>query len=212
MKLVDMTCTGCGANVTVDPALKVATCTVCGKTMLISRSGEYGVGYDRERGRIQAQLDMEQAWKEEREEKLRKEEEERRRRQQQVEMDRIRHQLNKICIAESVICFFFLVSPIVLTDSVSQGWIRFFAGFVQLGLIAFITFFFTKDKYFGKIVLSCLICAVLTIVTSVFSGAVIWFVIFNVIKLIWMMRVERVRYSWKEIADRVVGKKQDSPS
>ena len=103
MKLVDMTCTGCGANVTVDSALKVATCTVCGKKMLISRDGEYGAGYDREMGRIQAQLDMEQAWKEEREEKLRKEEEERRRRQEQAEMDRIRHQLNKICIAEAVI-------------------------------------------------------------------------------------------------------------
>ena len=36
MKLVDMTCTGCGANVTVDSAVKVATCTVCGKQMLIS--------------------------------------------------------------------------------------------------------------------------------------------------------------------------------
>ena len=56
MKLVDMTCTGCGANVTVDSALKVATCTVCGKKMLISRSGEYGAGYDREMGRIQSQL------------------------------------------------------------------------------------------------------------------------------------------------------------
>lgn len=212
MKLVDMTCTGCGANVTVDSALKVATCTVCGKKMLISRDGEYGAGYDREMGRIQAQLDMEQAWKEEREEKLRKEEEERRRRQEQAEMDRIRHQLNKICIAEAVICFLFLASPIVLSDSVTQGWIRFFAGFVQLGLIAFVTLFFTKDKYFGKIVLSCLLCAVLTVVTTFFASAVIWFVIFNVIKLIWMMRVERVRYSWKEIAGQVVGKKQDTPS
>ena len=113
MKLIDMTCTGCGANVTVDSALKVATCTVCGKKMLISRSGEYGAGYDREMGRIQAQLDMEQAWKEEREEKLRKEEEEKKRRMEQAEMDRIRHQLNKICIAEAVICFLFLASPIV---------------------------------------------------------------------------------------------------
>ena len=36
--------------------------------------------------------------------------------------------------------------------------------------------------------------------------------IYYVIKLIWMMRVERVRYSWKEIAGQVVGKKQDTPS
>ena len=65
MKLVDMTCTGCGANVTVDSAVKVATCTVCGKQMLISRSGDYGEGYDREIGRIQAQRDMEETWKKE---------------------------------------------------------------------------------------------------------------------------------------------------
>ncbi len=207
MKLVDMTCTGCGANVTVDPALKVATCTICGKQMLISHSGEFGEGYDREMGRIQAQRDMEAGWKQEREEKLRREEEEKKRKAEQQEMDRIRRQLNKICIAESIICIVFMLSPIVVNDGVSVTWIRFGAAFVQLALIALVTFFFTKDKYFGKVVLACVICAILSIGTTFLASAVIWFVIFNFIKLIWMMRVERVRYSWKEIAGQVVGKK-----
>ena len=207
MKLVDMTCTGCGANVTVDPAVKVATCTICGKQMLISHSGEFGEGYDREMGRIQAQRDMEAGWKQEREEKLRREEEEKKRKAEQQEMDRIRRQLNKICIAETIICVVFMLSPIVVNDGVSVTWIRFGAAFVQLALIALVTFFFTKDKYFGKVVLACVICAILSIGTTFLASAVIWFVIFNFIKLIWMMRVERVRYSWKEIAGQVVGKK-----
>ena len=207
MKLVDMTCTGCGANVTVDPAVKVATCTICGKQMLISHSGEFGEGYDREMGRIQAQRDMEAGWKQEREEKLRREEEEKKRKAEQQEMDRIRRQLNKICIAETIICVVFMLSPIVVNDGVSVTWIRFGAAFVQLALIALVTFFFTKDKYFGKVVLACVICAVLSIGTTFLASAVIWFVIFNFIKLVWMMRVERVRYSWKEIAGQVVGKK-----
>ena len=79
MKLVDMTCTGCGANVQVDAAVKVATCTVCGKQMLISHSGEYGAGYEAEMGRIQAQRDAEESWKREREERIRKEQEEKKR-------------------------------------------------------------------------------------------------------------------------------------
>ena len=123
------------------------------------------------------------------------------------EMDRIRRQLNKICIAETIICVVFMLSPIVVNDGVSVTWIRFGAAFVQLALIALVTFFFTKDKYFGKVVLACVICAVLSIGTTFLASAVIWFVIFNFIKLVWMMRVERVRYSWKEIAGQVVGKK-----
>ncbi|MBO4926871.1 MAG: hypothetical protein J5379_01280 [Clostridiales bacterium] len=208
MKLVDMTCTGCGANVRVDAAVKVATCTVCGKQMLISHSGEFGEGYEKEMGRIQAQRDAEEAWKKEREEKIRLQEEEKKRKAQQKEMDRIRKQLQKICIAETVICVLFLVSPIVARDGVSVTWVRFGSAFIQLGLVAAVTMFFTKDKYFGKVVLACLCGAVLSIATTFLASAVIWFVIFNVLKLIWMMRVERVRYSWEEILGQVTGKKQ----
>ena len=206
MKLVDMTCTGCGANVQVDAALKVATCTVCGKQMLITHSGEFGEGYDREMGRIQAQRDAEDAWKREREERIRQEEEAKKRAAEQKEMDRIRKQLTKVCIAETVICLLFLVSPIVAKDGVSVTWIRFGAAFIQLGLVAAITFFFTKDQYFGPIVLSCLICAVLSFATTFLASAVVWFLVFNIIKLVFMMRIERVRYSWNEILNQVMGR------
>ena len=207
MKLIDMTCTGCGANVQVDAAVKVATCTVCGKQMLISHSGEFGAGYEREMGRIQAQRDAEESWKLEREEKIRIQEEEKKRKAEQLEMDRIRRQLNKICIAESIICILFLISPIVVRDGVSVTWIRFGAAFIQLGLIAAITYFFTKDQYFGPIVLACIICAILSLATTFFASVVVWFLIFNILKLIFMMRIERVRYSWKEILDQVLLKK-----
>ena len=208
MKLVDMTCTGCGANVTVDSALKVATCTVCGKKMLISRSGEFGEGYDREMGRIQAQRDMEETWKKEREEKIRLQEEEKQRKVEQQKMDHIRKQLNGICIVESVICMLFMASPVVIKDGLLESCIRFAAGFVQLGLVSVVSFLFTKDEYYGKIVLACLICAFLSIGTSFFSIPVISFVVFNILKLAWMMRVEKVRYSWKEILWQVIGKKK----
>ncbi|MBR5938129.1 MAG: hypothetical protein IKZ90_07710 [Clostridiales bacterium] len=206
MKLVDMTCTGCGANVKVDAAVKVATCTVCGKQMLIEHTGEFGAGYEREMGRIQAQRDVEESWKKEREEKIRIAEEEKKRKAEQQEMDRIRQQLNKICIIEAIICFIFLISPIAVRDGVAVGSIRFGAGFIQLGLIAFVTFFFTKDKWYGKVILACLVCAILSIITTFLASSVVWFLIFNILKLIWMIRVERVRYSWKEIAGQVVGK------
>ncbi|MBR5974808.1 MAG: hypothetical protein IK020_06450 [Clostridiales bacterium] len=209
MKLVDMTCTGCGANVQVDAAVKVATCTVCGKQMLISHSGEYGAGYEAEMGRIQAQRDAEEAWKREREERIRKEQEEKKRAAEQKEMDRIRRQLTKVCIAETIICFLFLISPLVVKDGVSATWIRFGAAFIQLGLLAAITFFFTKDKYFGPVVLACLICSVLSFATTFLASAVVWFLIFNVIKLIFMMRIERVRYSWNEILHQVIGRENN---
>lgn len=207
MKLVDMTCTGCGANVTVDSALKVATCNICGKQMLISHSGEFGEGYDREMGRIQAQRDMEDAWKKEREEKIRLKEEEKKRKEEQQKMDHIRKQLNVVCIAESIICLLFMGSPVFLNETPSISWINFGSGFVQLGLVSVITFFFTKDEYYGKVILACLICAILSVGTSFFSNSVILFIVFNVIKLTWMMRVEKVRYSWKDILRQIVGKK-----
>ncbi|MBP5416214.1 MAG: hypothetical protein J6Y58_01685 [Clostridiales bacterium] len=206
MKLVDMTCTGCGANVTVDPAVKVATCNICGKQMLISRSGEFGEGYDREMGRIQAQRDMEEEWKKEREEKLRLIEEEKKRKAEQQKMDHIRKQLNIVCLAESIICLLFMGSPLVINDGIATSWIRFGSGFVQLGLVSVVTFFFTKDEYYGKVILACIFCALLSVGTSFFSGSILCFVAFNAIKLTWMMRVEKVRYSWKDILHQMIGK------
>lgn len=210
MKLVDMTCTGCGANVTVDSAVKVATCTVCGKQMLISRSGEFGEGYDREMGRIQAQRDMEDEWKKEREEKIRLQEEAKKKKEQQQKIDHIRKQLNVVCIAESIICLFFMVSPVIIKDAISASSIRFGAGFVQLGLVSVVTFFFTKDEYYGKVILASVICALLSIGTSFFSNSVICFVLFNIVKLTWMMRVEKVRYSWKDIFRQMIRKEVQS--
>lgn len=210
MKLVDMTCTGCGANVTVDSAVKVATCTVCGKQMLISRSGDFGEGYDRELGRIQAQRDMEEEWKKEREEKLRLIEEEKKRKAEQQKMDHIRKQLNIVCIIESVICFLFMGSPLVINDGIATSWIRFGSGFVQLGLVSVVSLFFTKDEYYRKVILACIICALLSVGTSCFSGSILCFVAFNAIKLTWMMRVEKVRYSWKDILKRMIGKEVGS--
>ncbi len=210
MKLVDMTCTGCGANVTVDSAVKVATCTVCGKQMLISRSGDYGEGYDREIGRIQAQRDMEETWKKEREEKIRLLEEEKKRKAEQQKMDHIRKQLNIVCIVESIICFLFMGSPLVINDTVLTSWIRFGSGFVQLGLVSVVTFFFTKDEYYGKVILACFLCALLSAGTSFFSGSVLCFLAFNIVKLTWMMRVEKVRYSWKDILHQMIGKEVKS--
>ena len=172
-------------------------------------SGEFGAGYEREMGRIQAQRDAEETWKREREERIRNEQEAKKRAAEQKEMDRIRKQLTKVCIAETIICFLFLISPIVVKDGVSVTWIRFGAGFIQLGLVAAIAFFFTKDKYYGPLVLACLICSVLSLATTFFASVVVWFLIFNVIKLIFMMRIERVRYSWNEIVNQVMGREKN---
>ena len=208
MKLVDLTCTGCGANVKVDPSLQKVTCTMCGKEMLISRSGAYGEGYDREMGRIQAQKDVEETWKREREEKIRLQEEEKKRKEQKQQMDHIRKQLNIIMIMEAVICVAFLLSPLFVDSAFAHSVARIVAGFVQLGLVASVTFLFTKDRYFTPVVLACLICAVISGVSGVFLPSLLWFLLFNFLKLIWMMRIEHVRYSYKEIFTHLLpGKK-----
>lgn len=207
MRLVDLTCTGCGANVKVDASLKVANCTVCGKQMLIEHSGEFGEGYDREMGRIQAQRDTEAQWKKEREEKIRLEEEEKKRQLEQKEMARIHRQLNIIAIIESVICVVFMLSPLVLDISFGNGCLRVVAGFIQLALVAMMTLFYTKDRYFTPIVIACLACAVASSISMCFVWSIVWFLAFNLLKLIWIMRIEHVRYSWKEIAGNLkIGK------
>lgn len=207
MKLVDLTCTGCGANVKVDPSLRTVTCSVCGKQMLIQHTGEFGEGYDREMGRIQAQRDTEEQWKREREEKIRLEEEAKKRQQEQKEMQRIHKQLHKIELVESVICVLFMISPFFLDVSFGNGCLRVVAGFVQLGLVAAMTFLYTKDRCFAPIVLACLACAVASSVSMCFVLSLVWFLVFNLLKLIWMIRIERVRYSWKEIMGRMKPKK-----
>ncbi|MBP5491730.1 MAG: hypothetical protein J6Y08_02690 [Clostridiales bacterium] len=207
MKLVDLTCTGCGANVKVDPSLKVANCTVCGKQMLIEHSGEFGAGYDREMGRIQAQREVEEQWKAEREENLRLVAQAEKERRQKKEMDRIKKQLRKICVAEGIICILLFISTFVLPGEGGNAWIRIPTSFIQLALIAAVTLFFSKDRYFGQIILACLICAVLSIACSFYAKAIVFYVVFNIIKLIWMIRVERVKYSWQEIVSSVKPKK-----
>ena len=74
MKLVDMTCPGCGANLRAQPEDRVTVCASCGKQVMLVHTGEYGEGYDREMGRIQAQRDVEAKWKEEREASIRQRE------------------------------------------------------------------------------------------------------------------------------------------
>ena len=208
MKLVDLTCTGCGANVKVQPDRRTAICSVCGKEMLIEPSGEFGEGYAREMGRIQAQRDTEALWKKEREALLLKKEQEEQQRIQQIKKSRINKGLKYICLVETVICFLFFLSGFIGGD-LSKRWIRIPASFIQLALIAAITFFFTKDKYFWQIMLACAILAVASIVTTAFVWPFFLFVIFNFIKLIFMMRVERVSYSWKEIFAFKKGKNEN---
>lgn len=208
MKLVDLTCTGCGANVKVQPDRRTAICSVCGKEMLIEPTGEFAVGYEREMGRIQAQRDTEAIWKQEREELLRMKEEEEKRKLEQAEKDRINKGLKYICLLETIVCFVFFVSAFV-GGGLSQRWIRVPASFIQLALVAVIAFCFTKDKFFKQIFLACVICAVASIVTTAFSWPFFMFVIFNIIKLVFMMRVERVSYSWKEIFSFRKGKEKN---
>ena len=208
MKLVDLTCTGCGANVKVQPDRRTAICSVCGKEMLIEHTGEFAAGYEREMGRIQAQRDTEAVWKQEREEILRKKEEEERRKLEQAKKDRIKKGLKYICLLETIICFLFFVSSFV-GGGMSQRWIRIPASFIQLALVAVIAFFFTKDKFFKQIILACVVCAVASMVTTAFFWPFFLFVIFNVIKLVFMIRVERVSYSWKEIFSFKKGKENE---
>ncbi len=210
MKLIDLTCTGCGANVKVDPSLKTVTCTVCGKQMMIAHTGEFGEGYDREMGRIQAQRDTEEQWKKEREEKIRIAEEAKKAQHEQQEMKRIHKQLNKIVLLESVICVVFMLSPLFLDMNIRKGCLRVVAGFVQLALIAFMTLFYTKDRYFVPIVVSCVVCAILSSVSMCFVLSCVWFLAFNLLKLIWMMRIEHVRSSWKDIIGSFRPKKKQN--
>ncbi|MBQ0012494.1 MAG: hypothetical protein KBT07_07270 [Clostridiales bacterium] len=210
MKLVDLTCTGCGANVKVDPSLQTVTCTVCGKQMMIARTGEYGEGYAREMGRIQAQRDTEEVWKREREEKIRQKEEAERLQKEKQEMNRIHKQLNIIVLLESLICIAFMLSPLILDVSFSNGCLRVVAGFVQLALVAMMTLFYTKDKYFAPIVIACVVCAIASSVSMCFVLSLVWFLAFNLLKLIWMMRIEHVRYSWKEILGNLKPQKKQN--
>ena len=199
MKLVDMSCPGCGANMKIQPENRTAVCSVCGKNVWIELSGEYAEGYDREMGRIQAQRDTEAKWKQEREEAIRQRELEEKLRKEKAEKDRIKKQLQYVCIAESVICVLFALYSFLGDVTFTQKCIRMPASFIQLALIAAVSLFFTKDRYFRQIMLACLICGVLSAFSVIYSGAMIWFVVFNVIKLIFMIRVERVSYSWKDI-------------
>lgn len=199
MKLVDMTCPGCGANLRAKPEDRVAVCASCGKQVMLVHTGEYGEGYDREMGRIQAQRDVEAKWKEEREASIRQRELDKKLLREKQEKDRIKKQLKCICGVEAVICVLFFIVSLLYDGPIFQKYIRMPASFIQLALIAAICLFFTKDKYYKQIVLACILCAVVGCVTTFFSVTLIWVVLFNLLKLIWMIRIERVSSSWRDI-------------
>lgn len=85
MHLVDLTCTKCGAILQVNSELTEATCNYCGNRMLISRpehkehiisyKNAYQDSYDIEKGKLQAQLDIQEDIRLREEEKLREYEE-----------------------------------------------------------------------------------------------------------------------------------------
>ncbi len=199
MKLVDMTCPGCGANLRVQPEERVAFCASCGKQVMLVHEGEYGKGYDREMGRIQAQRDVERKWKTEREEAIRQKELENKLRQEREKKDKIKKQLRTICLIEAVICILFFVFTFVFQESVFQKSIRMPISFIQLALVSAICLFYTKDKYFKQIAFACIFCLIAGCVTTVFAIPLIWTVLFNVMKLIWIIRIERVSGSWRDI-------------
>lgn len=65
MKLIDITCSNCGAEMKVNSELNQCTCNYCGKQMLIDDEIQkhefvngYSYGYDLEKGRLQAQEDF----------------------------------------------------------------------------------------------------------------------------------------------------------
>lgn len=66
MKLIDLTCSKCGAQLKVNQDLKKCMCQYCGNEMLIdnktvhhSLDNGFDFGYQAELGRIKAQQDME---------------------------------------------------------------------------------------------------------------------------------------------------------
>lgn len=65
MKLIDLKCSNCGAEMKVNSELERCTCNYCGKQMLIDDEIQkhefvngYRYGYDLEKGRLQAQEDF----------------------------------------------------------------------------------------------------------------------------------------------------------
>jgi len=207
MKLVDLACPGCGANLKVQPDERVAVCSVCGKQVMLVHTGEFGEGYDREMGRIQAQRDVEAKWKAEREEIIKQQELQKRQRLEREEKDRIKKQLRNICIVEAAVCVLFFVLSLMYDGPVFQKYLRMPASFIQLALISLICLFFTKDRYYKQITLACIICTIAGLVSSFFANALIWVVLFNVIKLIWMIRIEKVSNSWSELISFTKGSK-----
>lgn len=203
MKLVDLTCPGCGANVKVDSNLKTANCTVCGKQMLIAHSGEFGEGYDREMGRLQAIRDSEEQWQKEREEKIRLEEEEKKRREEEFRKNELKRKLKVICIAETVFCFMMFISAFSEKIGVIDRNLRIPGSFIQLALVAAVVFLASKDKLFTWITLACVICTILSLATTLLSTAFVFFLLFNAAKLFFLFRVELVSHSWNEIIHSV---------
>lgn len=65
MRLIDITCSNCGAEMKVNPELKKCSCNYCGRQMLVDDEIQkhqfingYEYGYDLEKGRLQAQEDF----------------------------------------------------------------------------------------------------------------------------------------------------------
>lgn len=65
MRLIDLKCSNCGADMKVNPELKQAVCNYCGKSMLVDDEikkmemvNGFNYGYDIERGRIAAKKEQ----------------------------------------------------------------------------------------------------------------------------------------------------------
>lgn len=66
MRLIELKCSNCGADMKINPELKQVSCNYCGHTMLIDDEIQktelingYGYGYEVERGRIAAKKEQE---------------------------------------------------------------------------------------------------------------------------------------------------------
>jgi len=75
MKLVELTCSGCGAKLEVDADQEKCFCKYCGKEFILDREIQYFQevgGYENEYGKMKGRLDAQRAFMEEQEQARKK--------------------------------------------------------------------------------------------------------------------------------------------
>lgn len=154
MKLLDLTCTSCGAKLQIDSSSSKCFCQYCGNEMILDKEiqehkliGGYEFGYDQEMGRLKAQKDFEEQCKreeqikqqrkaeQEEKQRLMREEETQRQNARMQGIKAERHEKNKAerkYILKAFLVSFISSLIVIILMSINSKGVLGFLGFLSI--------------------------------------------------------------------------------